>query len=239
MESTSTTGKLTAQRRTTKGKEQAAKLRQKGLIPAVCYGGGGESIPLAVDPVALKKALDPAKRRNTFIELMVEDGKSSERLSVMVKNYQVDPLKLTLLHADFIRVAEDEVIDAAVPLLLTGKPEGVKVGGNLHQVFRTIPVRCIPQRIPVSMTLDVTALNIGDSLRVKDLAAMSEGVTIALPPNQTLALVMAPRKVAEVAAEAVAVEGAEGAPAAEGAEGAAAAPAADKKDEKKKEEKKK
>jgi len=238
MESTSTTGKLTAQRRTTKGKEQAAKLRQKGLIPAVCYGGG-ESIPLTVDPVALKKAMDPARRRNTVIELQVEDGTSSERLSVMVKDYQVDPMKQTLLHADFVKVAEDEVIDAKVPLLLTGKPEGVKVGGNLHQVFRTIPVRCTPRRIPVSMTLDVTALNIGDSLRVKDLAAMAEGVTIALPPNQTLALVMAPRKVVEAAAEAaVAVEGAEGAPAAEGAEGAPAA-APEKKDEKKKEEKKK
>ena len=86
------------------------------------------------------------------------------------------------------------------------------------------------------MTLDVSALNIGDALRVKDLAQLPEGVTLALPDNQTIALVMAPRKVAEVAAEAAVGEGAEGAAAAEGGEGAAAAD--DKKGEKKGEDKK-
>jgi large subunit ribosomal protein L25 len=232
MESTSTIGKLTARRRQGTGKEQAAKLRQQGLIPAVCYGRGTEAIPLVVSPVELKKALDPSKRRNTVIELVVQDGDRSERLSVMLKDYQTDPIRETLLHADFVRVREDEVIEANVPLVLEGKPEGVKAGGNLHQVFRTVPVRCRPHLIPVSLSLDVSALNIGDALRVKDLATMPEGVTLALPVNQTLALVMAPRKVQE-AVEAAAP--AEGAPA-EGGE-AAAAPAEEAEDKEKKAEK--
>jgi large subunit ribosomal protein L25 len=237
MESTTTTGKLAAQRRTTKGKEQAAKLRQKGLIPAVCYGRGAESIPLTVDPVALKRALDPGKRQNTVIELLVEDGKTTERLSVMLKDYQVDPIKRTVLHADFVRVNVDEVIEVKVPLLLEGKPEGVKQGGNLHQVFRTLPVRSKPRDIPVSISLEVSALNIGDALRVKDIQGLPTTATIALPLNQTVASVMAPRKVQEAVTEAALAEGAEGAPA-EGAEGAeGAAPAEDKgveKEEKKK-----
>lgn len=218
MENTSTIGKLTAQRRRLTGKEQAAKLRQRGLIPAVCYGRGADTIPLVINPGELKKALDPGKRRNTVIELLVQDGDKSERLSVMLKDYQTDPIKGTVLHADFVRVHEDVVIEANVPLVLEGKAEGVKAGGNLHQVFRTVPVRCKPQLIPASLSLDVSALNIGDALRVRDLAALPEGVTLALPANQTLALVMAPRKVQEAAEAAAPAEGA----AAEGAEAAAA-----------------
>jgi len=221
METTSTSiGKMTAKRRTTNGKEAAAKLRAAGLIPAVCYGKAVPTIPITVDPVALKKALDPARRHNTVITLTVEaDGQPSETFNVMLKDHQEDTLKRVLLHADFVRVADDQVVAVTIPLILEGKSEGVKLGGTLHQVFRELPVRCIPSRIPTLVTVDISALQIGDSVQVKDLKGVTEGVTVALPQNQTIALCMAPRKVVEETAAAPA-EGAEGAAPAEGAEGA-------------------
>jgi len=217
METESTIGKLTAQRRTEIGKGVARKLRATGVVPAVCYGKGAETLLLTVSPTELRKALDPGKRHNTVIELTITDGDKSEKLKVMLKEYQIDTLKRDVLHADFIRVSEDQLVDVDVPLILEGKPEGVKLGGNLHQVFRTLPVKCVPEKIPVSISLDVSALLVGDGLQIKDLAALPEGVTINLPLNQTVALVVAPRKEREEKA-------AEGEPGAEGevAEGEAA-----------------
>jgi large subunit ribosomal protein L25 len=233
METTGTIGKLTAKPRRQRGKEAASKLRQGGWIPAICYGGQYAPISLSVDPVALKRALDPAKRKNTLIELTIEEEGKTESLNVMLKDYQVDELKQVVLHADFMRVALDQVIDVAVPLQLIGKAEGVKLGGTQHQVFRTLPVRCLPAKIPTMFEIDITALLIGMSLQVKHLV-VPEGVTVNLPENQTIALVMAPRKVEEVAV--VAEVGVEGAAPAEGAEPAAegaAAPAVEEKEAKK------
>jgi len=215
-QTTETIGKLTVTRRQQTGKEQAQKLRAKGLIPAVCYGHGGEAISLTVDPNALRKALDPRKKQNTVIELSIEDNGKTESCQVMLKDYQIDTIRRNVLHADFVRVADDQVIQVPVPLTLEGKPEGVKNGGTLHQVFRALPVKCRPRQIPTNITADVSALNLNEGIRVKDLAMLPEGVMVHLPPNQTIALVMAPRKVVE---EAAPVEGAEGAAGAEGAEG--------------------
>ncbi len=211
METATTIGKLTATRRSSTGKEIASKLRARGLVPAVCYGAKAETMALTVDPVALRKALDPGKRQNTVIELTVQsEGQTeTERFTVMLKEYQVDPLKRTVLHADFVRVAADQVVQVQVPLILEGKPEGVKTGGTLHQVFRTLPVCCTPDRIPTSISVDVSALNLGDARQVKDLTHLAEGVTVNLPSTQTIALVMTPRKVQEVV-EAAPAEGAEG-----------------------------
>lgn len=236
----STIGKLAATRRREKGKGVARKLRAKGFVPAVCYGRGAESIPLTVDPVALRKCLDPGKRHNTVIELTVADGDKSELMKVMLKDYQIDTLKRTVLHADFIRLAEGQAVVVSVPLLLEGKPEGVKLGGQLHQVFRELPVSCMPEKIPISVSIDVSALLVGQSVQVKDIK-VDEGVTITLPQNQTVALVITPRKERE---EVVAVEGAvegvaaEGEAAAEGAEGEAKEDKGDKADKGEKREKK-
>jgi len=203
-----TIGKLSAAVRSTSGKGNARKLRDRGLIPAVVYGKDMESVPLTVDPAELKKALDPAKRTNTVIDLMIEDQGKTELVQVMVKDYQVDTIKQTVLHADFIRVAIDQLVDVRVPLVLEGRPEGVKLGGTLHQVFRTLPVQCTPAQIPAGLSIDVSALDLNDSLQVKDLS-LPEGVKIGLPESQTIVLVMAPKRA--TLEELEAAEGAEGA----------------------------
>ena len=212
----STVGKLSATVRDGRRKGAARKLRSSGMIPAVLYGGSADTIALAVDPIQLQKALDPGKRRNTLIELTIESGGQSEQVSVMLKDIAVDTLKGSLLHADFVRVHKDQAVLVHVPLELEGKPEGVKEGGKLHQVHRTLPVRCRPELIPTAITADVGSLALNQALQVKDLRAL-EGITVTLPDNLTLALVLAPKKVTEMEG---AVEGAAPAAAPE-AEGAA------------------
>jgi large subunit ribosomal protein L25 len=216
MNTDDTVGKLTATRRRETGKGSAHKLRERGLIPAVCYGQRSEAISLTLDPDQLRKALDPGRKRNTVIDLIIEDDGKTEQLKVMLKDYQIDSVKQTLIHADFIRVSMDQVIEVSVPLELTGRPEGVKQGGTLHQVFRTLDVSCKPAEIPTALTADVSALELNDSLQVKNIETPA-GVKVSLPENQTVALVMAPRKGIEEEEEAAAAEEGEGA---EGAEAA-------------------
>jgi len=214
-------GKLEVRIRRDHGKGYAHKLREAGKIPAVCYGGGEGPIALALDPKALKDALDPEKRQNTVITMTLKGDGADRQLTVMLKDYQTDPLKNTVLHADFVRVDLTKEITVTVPLILTGKPEGVKIGGILHQVFRMVDVACLPDRIPTQLEGDVTALNMGDALKASEIK-VGEGVRIMLDPKQSVAVVVAPKeeKAEEAAAEG-AVEGAEGAAAP--AEGAAAA----------------
>jgi large subunit ribosomal protein L25 len=210
-------GKLEVHIRKDSGKEHAHKLRQAGRIPAVCYGGGEKPIALALDPRELKDALDPEKRQNTLITMTIKGDGADRQLTVLLKDYQTDPLRNAVLHADFVRVDLQKEINVTVPLLLTGKPVGVTVGGILHQVFRKVDVACLPDRIPTKLEADVSALNIGDALKVSDVK-VTAGVRVLLDAKQSVAVVVAPKE--EKAEEAAAVEGA-----VEGAEGAAAAPA--------------
>ncbi len=205
METTETIGKLKATRRRDGGKEVCKKLRRQGLVPAVCYGKGTEAIPLTLDPGELVRSLDPERRRNTLLQLTIEDGASAQQVNVMVKDFQRDTLTDQMLHVDFLQVSMDRKIEVEVPFRVEGRAEGVKIGGTLHQVFRTIPVSCTPDRIPVALTVDVTPLQIGDSVRLGDLK-LPEGVTISLRPTMTCVQVQAARKVEEVVE--VAAEGA-------------------------------
>jgi large subunit ribosomal protein L25 len=227
-------GKLEAEIRTTSGKGWAHKLRQKGQIPAVCYGGGGAPLSIALDPRALSKALDPQKRQNTLITLTVKADGKSQQLTVMLKEYQTDPIKLDVMHADFVRVDVTKPVRVTIPIVLTGRPEGVKLGGILHQVFRHVEVECLPDRIPVQLEGDVTPLNMGQALHASDLP-VAEGVRVLLDPKQSVAVVVAPKAEKtpeEEATAAAAAETAEGAAPAAAAEGAAA-PAAKAGEEKK------
>lgn len=211
MEAQTEVGKLVVQRRDKSGKGHARKLRATGKIPAVCYGPDAETIHLALDPEALKKALDPGRRGNTVIELTVEGAPAGEQLTVMLKDYHMDPIRQTLVHADFVRVKLDQEVHVSVPLILAGRPEGVKLGGTLHQVFRDLPVTCTPGKIPAEFSVDVSHLQLNDLVQIKDLD-IPDGVTVELPETQTIGLVMAPRAAtAEEEGEEGEGEGEEGA----------------------------
>ena len=119
----------------------------------------------------------------------------------LVKDLQVDPVRLVALHVDFHRVREDQTVQTEVEVVLDGTPAGVKVGGVLEQIIRTVAVEALPRDLPENITFDVSAMDIGDVSRVSDLVA-PPGVTILADPEQTMASVVAPRVEEEVALSA-------------------------------------
>ena len=190
---------LAAATRDTRGKNEARRLRRAGRVPAVLYGGdsiGG--VPLVVDPDEVHRILHSESGVNTLISLSVDGGASSQ---VMVREFQVDPIRNTLLHVDFYRPALDKVITVTVPVVLAGEPTGVKQqGGLLDFVHRDVQVECLPTEIPEHIEIDVSELLIGQGVRLRDVL---EGVawTPVSDPGTLLAHVIAP-KVEEEAGEA-------------------------------------
>jgi large subunit ribosomal protein L25 len=223
MEVTAVVGKLSVEYRDGTRKSASRRLRTGGKIPGVCYGQGGEPLPVTIDPTQLIKALDPVKKTNTLISLTIAGAPGGDQtVQVMLRDYQKDPIKGHLVHADFIRVALDKDVHAVVPIILTGKAEGVKEGGILHQVFRQLEIACTPDKIPDKIEVDVTPLKMGDAVHVRDLK-LAPGVKPLADGGASVCSVTAPKaEKVEAVVEAVPAEGAAAAPAAAGA----AAPAA-------------
>jgi large subunit ribosomal protein L25 len=234
---------LEAQTRTAGGKAEAGRLRRTGKIPAIAYGKELAATPLAITPKDVVSILKSERSKNTVIQLKVAGQKD---LTVMIKDFALHPVDRVIRHVDFVEVKLDKPVDVEIPLIATGKPVGVVEGGILRQVYRMLPVRCLPGVIPLKVEVDVTHLALGDAIATKEVK-LPEGVSARVPAEQTLIAVVAPEK-EKVEEEAVpgapgaAVPGAPGAPAAAGAAPAAgaataaagAAAAAPAKDEKKK-----
>lgn len=205
---------IEVEHRGTRGKGAARKLRATGMIPGVLYGHKEAPVAFSVNPLELRKRIRASGMgRNTIFKL---SGLDRDVLALL-KETQVDPVRRDLLHIDLIEVREGDQVFVDVPLEFSGKAAGVVAGGDLQVVRRSIEVACSPLTIPRSIPVDVTPLEIGDTLHAGDLP-FPEGVVCT---NERLAVVniKAPR------AEAAEGEGEEGAEAAEGAEGAPAAAA--------------
>lgn len=221
---------LPTEARTQKGKSAARQLRAKGLAPAVFYGAGIAPVSLAVAPKALLKVLTTPYRRNQVIEIEV----AGQKQLAMVKELQVHPVTRAIEHVDLYKVDMGKPVDTEVPLLTEGKAKGVVAGGEIYVNFRALPVRCTPDKIPAQVTVDVTNMELGDTLRAKDVGVPA-GVEILLDPERSVIACAEPRKIKteeEEAAEAAAAAGAAAPAAAAGAAApaaGAAAPAAEKK----------
>jgi large subunit ribosomal protein L25 len=215
--------KLSAQSRTESGKGSIRRLRATGQIPAVAYGPKTATTHLSLSPKEITTVLGTEYGRNSVIEL---DIAGARKMTVLLVDFQYHPVTRSLLHADFKEIQADEPIDLEVPFETTGKPKGVTAGGVLRQVYRKLPVRCLPSAVPVKITHDVTELELDQSVAAKDLA-LPAGVSVRLPPEQTVAAVVIEKKMGEEP-EAAPGAAAAGAPAAAGAAPAAgaAAPAA-------------
>jgi large subunit ribosomal protein L25 len=200
---------LKAEIREGTGKELARKLRVKGFIPAIFYGPRSKSIPLVIDAKEFTKTLQTEAGENVLIELNILKGNKADRKVVMVKDVQVDPLQRTALHADLYEVAMDEMVTVEIPIHLTGKPEGTKVGGILEQIRRVIEIQCLPGDIPKGIDVDVSSLKIGDSIHIQDIQV--EKVKILADTNFTIATVVPPVVEEEKVVEEVVAEAAEGA----------------------------
>jgi len=210
--------KVSASRRDQSGKGPSHRLRRAGKIPAVAYGKDLPAVTVAISPKDLLKILASDHGQNSVLELGIEGG---DTLTVMVRDYSYHPLTRELTHADFVQVKLDQPVQVDVPFRCLGKSKGVITGGILQQIFRRIPVRSLPDKIPASIDIDITDLDIGDSLKVAQLT-MPEGVTILLSEDQTIVVVNAPEK---AGAEEEAAQAAASGAAAAAAPGAAAAAA--------------
>jgi large subunit ribosomal protein L25 len=203
---------VNARSRDDRGKNAARRLRRQGLVPGIVYGGQGENLAVAVDPKALQKVLHSEAGRNTILKLDIAGAGAT---SAILKNWQVDPIKESFLHADFYRIAMDVAIRVTVPIQIRGEARGVKVeGGILETIMREIAVECLPGDIPERIEADVSDLGLNGALRVSDLPVNAK-VKILESPDQIVVHVVSVKE------EAVPAPGA--AAAAEGE--AAAAPA--------------
>ena len=163
---------LEATKRTRFGKNEAGRLRREGQLPSVLYGGpmseGGrpEALPISVEPKALLKMLHSQSGANTLITLKLQ----GEAPMVMLKEFQLDPVSRSLLHADFYRIAMDKAITVTVPIVLRGEAPGVKQqGGLLDFVHREIEVECLPTDIPEHIEVDVSNLMLNQSIRLREI----------------------------------------------------------------------
>jgi len=217
---------LAAQVRQEQKKGPSRRLRGKGFVPAVFYGRSVESILLTVKNDDLIK-LHKDKKDHGFIKLIIDDGgsKKTEKLS-LIKELQVQPLTGKLYHADFYEVDVKRKITMDVSLRFIGKAIGVENGGELQHIKRQVKISCLPLDLPDHIDADVTNLEIGDSLKIRDLN-VAEGITLLDRPDTSIAAVAMVRvsKVEEAAKEEAAAEGAPAAGEAAATAGAAAAPA--------------
>ncbi|UCH30048.1 MAG: 50S ribosomal protein L25 [Myxococcales bacterium] len=204
---------LQAEVRGSRGKGPARRLRAQGKVPAVFYGPGVEPTPLTLSPKELEKALRGERGRNVVFKLSV-GGKDE---LAMVKDVTTDPVSQEVLHVDLYRVFEDKVLEINVPLHTLGRAQGVVQGGVLNVTRRTLPLRTTPANIPVSIDVDVTHLNLRDTISVEQIE-LPAGVECMLASKLTLAIVLEPRKVVEETVEEAVAATAEG-------EAAPAAPA--------------
>jgi large subunit ribosomal protein L25 len=187
---------LEAVERTTRGRNEAKRLRVKGQIPAVLYGDKDGGRAIAVDPKILSRILRTELGANTLIQLKLDGGADTR---VLVKEYQVDPVTHQLLHADFYRVAMDKLIRVTVTVVARGEPKGVKQqGGVLDIVHRQVEIECLPADIPEHIEVDVTEMMVGQNVRVKDVATNVKWKALS-DPEMMLMHVIIP-KVEEVPA---------------------------------------
>jgi len=176
--------------RTGVGKAEAKRLRRAHRIPGIVYGGPQGPVPVVVNPQELLSVLTVGE--NVLINLSLGGAGGTDRRMVILKELQMDPAKGRPLHADFLEVSMERKIRVEVPLVLTGEPVGVKgKGGVLEQPLRQLFVECLPLNIPERIGVDVSALDIGSAIHVRDLT-VGEGVRILEDGGRVVASVVAP-----------------------------------------------
>ncbi len=232
--------RLEVQEREQRGTRVSRRLRKDGIIPGVLYGRGNKPHPICVPERELRRVLTGDHGLHAILDVVLAGQKSTH--ASILKDYQVDPIRGKIEHFDLQEVRLDQPIQSAVVIELIGESVGTKAGGVLSQVNREVRVEALPMEMPDRLELDISAMEIGDTLRLSDLPAR-EGVTFLDDPETVLANVTVPTRVEEPEPEEVegeegeeGVEGevAEGEEGAEGAgeasaepEGEAAEPAAD------------
>jgi large subunit ribosomal protein L25 len=182
-----------------RGKNAARRIRRSGQIPAVLYGGTGDPLAVAVNAKQVAGILRSESGHNTIFTVKLPGGEHK----VMLKDWQVDPVKGALLHVDMLRVALDVRMHVKVPVHTFGEPQGVKLqGGIFEMVTREVEIECLPTEIPDEFKVDVTELMIGKQLRAADLRLDPQKMKLVSDPQRVIAHVVALRAEEEKPAEA-------------------------------------
>ena len=188
---------ITTEPREQRGKNEARRLRARGLSPAIVYGAGSDPVAVAVDPKAMNQILRSTSGHNTIFNVDIQ----GQVAPVMIVDWQNDPIKGRLLHIDLKRIDLTKRITVKVPVHTTGDPKGVKIQGGLHEVVtREIEIECLPDDIPEHFTVDVSELNIGQSVRASDIP-LSGSMKLTSAPDTVISHVVAVRATETTAPE--------------------------------------
>jgi large subunit ribosomal protein L25 len=196
---------IKAETRVGKGKSAVKKIRRQGGIPAVLYGKDVESIPLTIslkDWEKLRKRL----KRNTILKMELPGSVGTGTRPVMVKNIQRTVIGDSINHIDFLQVSMERKVEVEIPIYLTGEAKGLVNGGIIEQHLRTVMAECLPSQIPEKVDIDITDLDIGDSVHVHEISI--EGVKLLENPGVAIVTVIPPTAAEEkaVTEETVIVE---------------------------------
>ena len=196
--------KLQAQVRPGVGRSAVNKIKNQGFIPAVIYGGKGEPQPLQVSAREIRNLLSHAVGENILVDLEIDNAGTVTSSMALIQEVQHSVLGGAVLHVDFRAVSRDQTITAEIPVEPVGEPNGVRnFGGLLEQNMRTLEIECLPQDLPEIISVDVTELNIGDAIHIKDIK-LPAGVKATHDPELTVFILAAPtvEEAAPAAAEA-------------------------------------
>ena len=182
---------LTAQTRSDTGKGAGKKMRKAGKIPAVLYGKGQEGTPLTLESMDVSRLLSTHGATTSILELEITGGGTSSKKNIFIKEIQKHPYREEVVHMDLFEVAMDQEISVMVPVEVLGEPEGVSMGGILEMKRREIEITSLPDQIPDSIKIDVSSLQIGDSVHVEDIQP-PDGVKIDFETNYTILSVVVP-----------------------------------------------
>jgi large subunit ribosomal protein L25 len=185
--------KLKAQKRTAIGRNSIKKIKEQGFVPGTIYGSQAQPLNLQVDGRELSNVLAHASSEHVLVELEIADGDQSTNRLALIQEVQHHPLKRQLLHVDFHAVSATEKITSEVPIEAVGEALGVRTfGGLLEYSLRSLEVECFPQDLPDIIRVDVTNLNIGEALHVRDLQ-LPDGVEALTDGDLTAISVVASR----------------------------------------------
>lgn len=202
---------FTAETREETGKGAARRLRSSGFIPGILYGAGTEPCSIKVEKKSAENIIRKLESHNVMADLILQRGENkTETIKTLVKDIQADAIRGDVLHLDFYRIRMDEAIRMEVPIHITGTAPGLEKGGILEQELREIVVQALPDKIPSSIVVDVSKLDIGDAIVVKDIS-LPEGIEVVEAGERTIVTILAPKveKVEEAAPVEGAVEAAE------------------------------
>lgn len=179
-----------AEKRPEIGKGGSRSLRRLGMLPAVLYSAG-VSTPIKVNSKEMSRIMESGTGEHALINIKLSSDKGKKDHWALIKDYQLDPVKNELLHIDFLEISLEKKIKITTPVIITKEPMGIKKGGILQQHLREIEIECLPAEIPHGIELDASAIDIGHSVHVSDLA-VKEGIKILSNPQDVILTVTAP-----------------------------------------------